>query len=125
MYTKIRDDTFRTLTTDAYFKKKVSEEALIRVLNSFAWSTSIDKSRAERKTPFDASNTYVQGMNVLAAPLLYVCKSEAHAYYMFETLLLRDCALYIRPTLEGVHTGLKVSERSQRMEFELIDGVTL
>ena len=51
--------------------------------------------------------------------------NQKSCYYISETLLLRDCALYIRPTLEGVHTGLKVSERSQRMEFELIDGVTL
>ncbi|KAK9458264.1 rab-GTPase-TBC domain-containing protein [Dipodascopsis uninucleata] len=36
-YSKIRNDTFRTLTTDIAFQRKVSETSLIRVLNALAW----------------------------------------------------------------------------------------
>ena len=37
MDTKIRNDTFRTMTTDASFIEHVSEDMLIRVLNAFVW----------------------------------------------------------------------------------------
>jgi cell cycle arrest protein BUB2 len=36
-YSKIRNDTFRTLTTDPQFRRKVSENSLTRVLNAVAW----------------------------------------------------------------------------------------
>ena len=36
-YSKIRNDTFRTLTTDPLFKRRVSEASLIRLLNALAW----------------------------------------------------------------------------------------
>jgi cell cycle arrest protein BUB2 len=36
-YGKIRDDTFRTLTTDPLFRRRVSENSLTRVLNAVAW----------------------------------------------------------------------------------------
>ena len=36
-YFKIRDDTFRTLTTDPLFRRRVSENSLTRVLNAIAW----------------------------------------------------------------------------------------
>ena len=36
-YAKIRDDTFRTLTTDPLFRRRVSENSLTRVLNAIAW----------------------------------------------------------------------------------------
>ncbi|KAG2231977.1 hypothetical protein INT48_001286 [Thamnidium elegans] len=35
---KIRNDTFRTMTTDTKFIEHVSEDMLIRVLNAFVWS---------------------------------------------------------------------------------------
>ena len=37
MDSKIRNDTFRTMTTDANFIEHVSEDMLIRVLNAFVW----------------------------------------------------------------------------------------
>lgn len=100
VYSKIRNDTFRTLATDPFFRKKVSEDALIRLLNSFAWMSASGSS--------NNSDFYVQGMNVLAAPFLYAARSESQAYFLFETLLTRDCPLYVQPTLEGVHTGLSL-----------------
>jgi cell cycle arrest protein BUB2 len=36
-YSKIRNDTFRTLATDPLFRRKVSENSLTRVLNAVAW----------------------------------------------------------------------------------------
>ncbi|KAK9333927.1 rab-GTPase-TBC domain-containing protein [Lipomyces starkeyi] len=36
-YSKIRNDTFRTLTTDISFQRRVSETSLIRILNALAW----------------------------------------------------------------------------------------
>lgn len=58
-------------------------------------------------------------MNVIAAPFLYTCKTEPQAFALFETFLARDCPLYIRPTLEGVHTGLLLLD----LCLEIIDPV--
>ena len=52
--------------------------------------------------------TYVQGMNVLAAPFLYTMPSELEAFYCFSTFIEVTCPAYVQPTLEGVHRGLKV-----------------
>jgi len=52
--------------------------------------------------------TYVQGMNVLAAPFLYTLPSELEAFYCFSRFIESHCPLYVQPTLEGVHRGLKV-----------------
>lgn len=52
--------------------------------------------------------TYVQGMNVLAAPFLYTMPSELEAFYCFAKFIEESCPLYVQPTLEGVHCGLKV-----------------
>lgn len=91
---KIRSDSFRTMATDQNFKEKVSEDSLLRVLNAFAW--------------YSGSNSYVQGMNVLCAPFLFVCRSESQAFVLFANLLTSHCPLYVRPDLVGVHTGVKL-----------------
>ncbi len=52
--------------------------------------------------------TYVQGMNVLAAPFLYTMPSEIEAFFCFAKFIEEACPLYVQPTLEGVHRGLKV-----------------
>lgn len=52
--------------------------------------------------------TYVQGMNVLAAPFLYTMPSELEAFFCFAKFIEDSCPLYVQPTLEGVHRGLKV-----------------
>jgi hypothetical protein len=56
----------------------------------------------------DISFTYVQGMNVLAAPFLFTM-SEMEAFYAYSNLLKHCCPLYVQPTLAGVHCGIKVS----------------
>lgn len=77
---------------------------LRRLLNAFDWSMA-QRNKGIR---------YVQGMNVLAAPFLYVCGGEAEcmAFGLFEKFITIECPVYVRPTLEGVHRGLKVCLRN-------------
>ncbi|ORY65866.1 putative mitotic check point protein [Pseudomassariella vexata] len=46
-YSKIRNDTFRTLTTDPLFRRRVSEASLIRLLNAIAWK--LHDAKEERR----------------------------------------------------------------------------
>lgn len=50
-------------------------------------------------------------MNVLAAPFLYTMPSEIEAFFCFSKFIEESCPLYVQPTLEGVHRGLKVPLR--------------
>ncbi|CAK7208200.1 CDC16 protein [Sporothrix bragantina] len=178
-YSKIRNDTFRTLTTDPLFRRRVSEASLIRLLNAIAWklhdvreekmkhppmpplptarqslpgmqnqstghdgnasrgvlsmlnsaaaagSTSANtspaaKNRARALTLTTEGSetsvsgepgTYVQGMNVLAAPFLYAARSEAEAFVAFHQLLTKECPGYIRGAMDGVHKGLALVDK--------------
>ena len=56
--------------------------------------------------------TYVQGMNVLAAPFLYAARSEAEAFVAFHRLLTRECPGYIRGAMDGVHRGLALVDKA-------------
>ncbi|KAI9684187.1 MAG: hypothetical protein M1829_003457 [Trizodia sp. TS-e1964] len=134
-YAKIRNDTFRTLATDPLFRRRVSEASLIRMLNAVAWKlhdakeillaasqvespelpgfslsqrrltlTSTTSSEAGGSSP----GTYVQGMNVLAAPFLYAARSEAEAFAAFHVFLTRECPGYVRGAMNGVHRGLSL-----------------
>ncbi|KAI5282815.1 hypothetical protein KEM54_002550 [Ascosphaera aggregata] len=53
VYTKIRNDTFRTLATDPLFKRRVTEASLIRLLNATAWKIqelkNLEKARTQRR----------------------------------------------------------------------------
>ena len=51
-------------------------------------------------------------MNVLAAPFLYTMPSELEAFFCFAKFIEESCPLYVQPTLEGVHRGLKVCSSS-------------
>ncbi|KAI3596978.1 bub2 protein [Moniliophthora roreri] len=94
---KIRNDTFRTLATDRGFKEKVREDMLVRLLDAFEMH--------------NLGFTYVQGMNVLAAPFLYTMPSEVEAFYCFSKFIEESCPLYVQPTLEGVHRGLRLLDK--------------
>ncbi|KAA8643560.1 hypothetical protein EYZ11_003201 [Aspergillus tanneri] len=48
-YTKIRNDTFRTMATDPLFKRRVTEASLIRLLNAVAWKLHDAKNRTRLK----------------------------------------------------------------------------
>ncbi|KAI9748540.1 MAG: hypothetical protein M4579_007197, partial [Chaenotheca gracillima] len=155
-YSKIRNDTFRTLATDPLFRRRVSEASLIRVLNAIAWKLHDAKlerpppsasaagfnfnvsvggspelyatsppvnlfstSKGSNATGADASEaggrtepgTYVQGMNVMAAPFLYVARSEAEAYIAFHRFLTREVPGYVRGAMDGVHRGLALVDK--------------
>lgn len=119
---KIRNDTFRcvlsfrycllhnihslfccrTLATDRGFKERVREDMLVRLLDAFVWRNH------DRQETDHLGFTYVQGMNVLAAPFLYTMPSELEAFFCFAKFIEESCPLYVQPTLEGVHRGLKV-----------------
>ncbi|EKD19330.1 uncharacterized protein L3040_009229 [Drepanopeziza brunnea f. sp. 'multigermtubi'] len=154
-YSKIRNDTFRTLATDPLFRRRVSEASLIRLLNAVAWklhdakeeraeslarSTSLTritntanshgspelhnstlamKSRARALTLTTEGSevgtsepgTYVQGMNVLAAPFLYAARSEAEAFVAFHRFITTECPGYVRGAMDGVHKGLALVDK--------------
>ena len=50
-------------------------------------------------------DVYLQGMNVLAAPFLYVARSEPQAHALLTTLLSAHLPAYVRPAMPGVHRG--------------------
>ncbi|EIM89532.1 TBC-domain-containing protein [Stereum hirsutum FP-91666 SS1] len=102
---KIRNDTFRTLATDRGFKERVREDMLVRLLDAFVWRNY------DRQETHHLGFTYVQGMNVLAAPFLYTMPSELEAFFCFAKFIEESCPLYVQPTLEGVHRGLKLLDR--------------
>ncbi|KAK5990928.1 Cell division control protein 16 [Cladobotryum mycophilum] len=137
-YAKIRNDTFRTLTTDPLFRRRVSEASLIRLLNAIAWQLHDAKEDERQSRPGSSHSslapreslggsvsghsqaksstvlepgTYVQGMNVLAAPFLYAARSEAEAFVAFHSLLTRECPGYIRGAMDGVHRGLALVDK--------------
>lgn len=150
-YEKIRNDTFRTLTTDPLFRRRVTENSLTRVLNAVSWKLheanearvngwrspptlgvpkSLDgnedffHSPASRGAHGSVAGTdgseaggdasavsYVQGMNVLAAPFLYAARSEAQAFTAFDTFITRECPGYVRGSMEGVHKGLALVDQ--------------
>jgi cell cycle arrest protein BUB2 len=162
-YSKIRNDTFRTLTTDPLFRRRVSEASLIRLLNAIAWklhdareervkdssSTSGSRHSLPYETPNNSNSrpgsrgnalvsspsskgraraltlttdgsessmviepgTYVQGMNVLAAPFLYAARSEAEAFVAFHQFLTHEVPGYIRGAMDGVHKGLALVDK--------------
>lgn len=96
IYNKIKNDTFRTLKHDVQFHSKVSEQLLVRILSCIALTS-------ENKVG------YVQGLNVLLAPIAYSCyKSEPQAYSILHNLVTVHIPLYITPNLDGVHTGLSL-----------------
>lgn len=115
---KIRNDTFRTLATDLAFKNRVREDMLVRLLDAFVWRHST--SFRHDDTRDDLEFTYVQGMNVLAAPFLYIMPTEIEAFWSFAKFIEVHCPLYVQPTLEGVHRGLKLLDAClKRLDREL------
>lgn len=94
---KITNDTFRTLMHDKSFHLKVLESSLIRILSAIAIVSPPNLPG------------YVQGLNVLLAPIMYTChKSEPQAFAILHHLITNHIPLYITPNLDGVHTGLSL-----------------
>jgi len=88
---KIKDDAFRTFKGNDIFWKKINDDGpIIRVLTA----VSIEYG-------------YVQGMNVLLAPFLYIM-SEFESYHCFRSLVKNHIPRYVVKNLDGVHAGDKV-----------------
>lgn len=112
-YEKISNDVFRTLATDTLFKRRVTDASLTRVLNATAWRIHEDQT-SDPPTPFAlkyTQSTYLQGINVLSAPLLYASRSEAQAYAILSCLLTEHIPTYLSPTMSGVHRGVDLIDR--------------
>jgi cell cycle arrest protein BUB2 len=109
-YDKISNDVFRTLATDTLFKRRVTDASLTRVLNATAWR--IHDEQAQRDPlPNYIQSTYIQGINVLSAPLLYASRSEAQAYALLTHLLDAHIPTYLSPTMSGVHKGVDLIDK--------------
>ncbi|KAJ9103277.1 hypothetical protein QFC21_002700 [Naganishia friedmannii] len=109
------------------FKGKVREDMLIRLLEAFAWKSkqsrvqeeysglppsSLHREKGER-SQFDFA--YVQGMNVLSAPFLYVLSTEIEAFACFSKFIETCC-----PTcLQAVDTELYAHLKSKNLSAEL------
>lgn len=96
MAQKIQNDVSRTLVVESQFHSRVSQSSLSRLLNAYVWKRGA---------------LYVQGMNVLASPFLYACKSENQAFQFFDRLLQNECPLYVLPNIDGVHRGAKLLDK--------------
>ena len=70
-------------------------------------STTADGSEAGGSSP----GIYVQGMNVLCAPFLYVARSESEAFVAFYHFITRECPGYVRGAMDGVHKGIALVDR--------------
>lgn len=57
-YSKIRNDTFRTLTTDPLFRRRVSEASLIRLLNAIAWQLHDAKEDQRQSRPSSRQSSH-------------------------------------------------------------------
>ncbi|KAF2253502.1 TBC-domain-containing protein [Trematosphaeria pertusa] len=79
------------------------------LLSRHSFTTS---ARTDASTTNDAEQIgYVQGMNVLCGPFLYVARSEVEAFTGFERLITQECPGYVRGSMEGVHKGLALVDR--------------
>ncbi|KAG7717812.1 hypothetical protein KL933_002815 [Ogataea haglerorum] len=105
VFAKIQNDAFRTFQKDEEFSRKVSTSVLMRILNSHA--LEIESFELHNSTGAPAS-PYVQGMNVLAAPFAYVCRSEVEAFALYSQLATRYIPTYTTPNLLGVLNGVKL-----------------
>jgi len=100
---KIRNDAFRTFQNDQRFAARVPETKLLRVLNAFVHAHSTENE--EERLSF----AYVQGMNALCGPLLYVLP-ELDAFYCFEVLVTQLVPGYVWKNMNGVLSGCHLVE---------------
>eukprot|EP01040_Poterioochromonas_malhamensis_P006576 gene6577-7080_t len=94
---KIKDDAFRTFKVDEDFWSRTNEDVLIRILKALSHDVG-----------------YVQGINVLLGPFLYVMP-ELDAYYCCHTLCTEHIPSYIRKNLEGVHSGISLLDKCLKL----------
>lgn len=99
---KIRNDTFRTFASNRVFTERVRESMLVRLLDAFVWRND---------EHHELNIGYVQGMNALVAPFLFIMPSEIEAFYAFSAFIEHCCPQYVQKNLDGVHRGVDLLER--------------
>lgn len=89
MKEKIREDAFRTFKGNQSFWTRVDDscDTMIRILDAVSYDCG-----------------YVQGMNVLLAPFLYLMP-ELDSYYCYRSLISDHCPTYIEKNVEGAKLG--------------------
>ncbi|KAI0465449.1 hypothetical protein LJB42_000684 [Komagataella kurtzmanii] len=111
-FDKILNDAHRTLKGDPNYESKVTPTILARTLNCYALMTEIKNENVSRGSKRNSrtylSSPYIQGMNILMAPFLYVCKTEPQAFLLFDKMINGHMPLYVLPNLEGAHTGVRM-----------------
>eukprot|EP00475_Leptophrys_vorax_P013125 TRINITY_DN19493_c0_g1_i2.p1 TRINITY_DN19493_c0_g1~~TRINITY_DN19493_c0_g1_i2.p1 ORF type:complete len:376 (+),score=77.81 TRINITY_DN19493_c0_g1_i2:55-1128(+) len=91
-YDKIRSDSFRTFPLEESYQSIVTEESLIRLLNSFTHAYQ------------HLDCKYIQGMNALAGMFLYTMP-ELDAFHCFSRLITKYCPMYWVPDIWGPKAG--------------------
>lgn len=95
-FKKINLDINRTLKNTSFSQDPSKLESLKRILYLFAYKHGY----------------YIQGMNVLLAPILITCDIEPLSYLLFETLMLDKLSGYFNESLalDNIHKGCKLVE---------------
>jgi cell cycle arrest protein BUB2 len=93
-YSKIRNDTFRTLATDPLFRRRVTENSLTRVLNAVAWKLH------------DAHEARVNGW--LSPPTLSLHGDPAAS---------PDTTLHSRSSLAGTQDGSQMGDKTDYVGY--------
>eukprot|EP01134_Creolimax_fragrantissima_P000305 CFRG0305T1 len=99
VHDKIKNDVFRTFRNDIEFRERVHDDQLTRGLNALAHKMMEGKNGGRI--------SYVQGMNVLLGPFLYVMP-EVDSFYCFHRLLDEHIPHYVDMNCSGVHLGLEL-----------------
>ena len=99
--------TIRTAGTSNDLGSPEPQDSASMIASSNIASPSMEGSQVGGSSP----GIYVQGMNVLCAPFLYVARSEAEAYVAFHQFITRGCPGYVRGAMDGVHKGIALVDR--------------
>eukprot|EP00921_Rhytidocystis_pertsovi_P000954 GHVQ01001648.1.p1 GENE.GHVQ01001648.1~~GHVQ01001648.1.p1 ORF type:complete len:987 (-),score=113.87 GHVQ01001648.1:365-3325(-) len=107
VYNAVLMDIGRTYPSVEFYKVGFGQELLRRVLNAYAF--------------YDPEVGYVQGMNFLAAILLWHCSDEKEAFCLLVALMqLYDLRCMFLPQLPGVFKRCSVLKRLLRTYYQSI-----
>jgi cell cycle arrest protein BUB2 len=93
-YSKIRNDTFRTLATDPLFRRRVTENSLTRVLNAVAWKLQ------------DAHEARINGW--LSPPTMSLHSDSAAS---------PDTSMISRSSLAGTQDGSQMGDKTDYVGY--------
>jgi cell cycle arrest protein BUB2 len=93
-YSKIRNDTFRTLATDPLFRRRVTENSLTRVLNAVAWKLQ------------DAHEARINGW--LSPPTMSLHNDQTAS---------PDTSMHSRSSLAGTQDGSQMGDKTDYVGY--------